>query len=1075
MRLHRLRVENFAGIGAGDVEFGVGLNVLYGPNDLGKSTLAEAIRLALLLPHTSTHSEPYSSWRGGQEPLVELTFQTEPQRYWRVSKRFGKGGSSALLESKDGISFDEVERGRKVDGRLREILAWGIPEPGGAGAPKGLPTSFLATALLSTQDNVTAILEGSLERDSATTGKDRIAAALQAIAQDPLFVVLLREAQSRRDEAYTDKGAKKTAKGSVFKAAADRLNEARDEKLRLEKIVQDSETVEQQLRNRLSELASHQDDQRRAAEALAEVERIAEQARAVELALARVQAAQAAVQKIEQLDADIAAAHQAVVTAADGLRAAQDQLAAAEVAEVASAAALKSIEDTTRALVSAPDLADTTHRQGLELQKAAADQESAAAQSRLDAINEARQVAEVLSRAESESGRCAALFETARNDLSLAEKREAEALAEVTRCELLERAIEFRDAEALLAERQADVEKERSLTAQKAVKESECSLLDARRATLTLPSPDALQTMRKLETELAGARGALNVGFVVTVSPHGPLRLEVTKDGAPAQPETIGDSVEIEAGREIQLGIGDLATVHIKGGRREAQEIVRSLESRWALEVSPHLAAAGVLDIDGLDKKIAEARDIDAQINEHKRSLADLARELEGLAAVNSRLQEAVERADAAKGALEVPFETLRDAIDALGRNPAAALKSRRQQAGREIESAKEAAGKLSTAFALAEERARTADAALQAARQQMAAEDLKFPLGLAEADRLAQLALSDARRRSEQAESELKTLEASMATRRREAENAVEAARSHLAATRAACRSAQDSVTEATARVASETRHLEGLREARLALDDVAARASLAQEVAQHASLPVPDRIVNPGEVIQARERLENAQRALRASELDVQRTHGALAQVGGAVAREQLRDAQEALQLAERHEREIEQDYEAWRLLLEQMKEADAAQANNLGQALSPAIEGRFQQLTNQRYQGLQLSAHLGTGGVLVGGTPRDPSRISVGTREQLATLYRLTLAEYLATTIVLDDQLVQSDGPRMEWFRALLVEKSRGFQILVFTCRPDDYLPAEAMVPPGSAVRAETEDGFIRGIDLHRALRA
>ena len=110
-------------------------------------------------------------------------------------------------------------------------LRWGIPEPGGSGGAKGLPTSFLATALLSPQDGC--------ERRASTracrvirpaSGKEQIAAALQAVAQDPLFVALLSDTQARRDEAYTDKGAKKTAKGSVFKAAAERLNDARDEK-----------------------------------------------------------------------------------------------------------------------------------------------------------------------------------------------------------------------------------------------------------------------------------------------------------------------------------------------------------------------------------------------------------------------------------------------------------------------------------------------------------------------------------------------------------------------------------------------------------------------------------------------------------------------------------------------------------------------------------------------------------------------------------------------------------------------------------------------------------------------------
>src|SRR5207342_2495433 len=107
-------------------------------------------------------------------------------------------------------------------------------------------TSFLATVLLSTQSDVTAVLNDSLQTDPSGTGRERIAAALQAVAQDPLFAALLRATQSQRDKAYTDRGAKKTAKGSVFKDAADRLIQVRDEKERLQKAVDDSEGVERQ-------------------------------------------------------------------------------------------------------------------------------------------------------------------------------------------------------------------------------------------------------------------------------------------------------------------------------------------------------------------------------------------------------------------------------------------------------------------------------------------------------------------------------------------------------------------------------------------------------------------------------------------------------------------------------------------------------------------------------------------------------------------------------------------------------------------------------------------------------------
>src|ERR1700730_10279130 len=248
MRLHRLRITNFAAIGNVDVEFGPGLNVLYGPNDLGKSTVVAAIRLGLLLPHTSTHCDQYVGCTGAADPIVEMTFQTEAQRIWRVRKQFGKGGSSLLQESKDGQGVGDVDRGRKVGGRRGEIVRGGVPEPGGSGGVKGLPASFLATALLSPQDDVSAVLHSSLQGDPTGSGKEQIAAALQAVAQDPLFVALLRETQARRDAAYTDRGARSTARGSVFKIAADRLVQTRAEKEKLERIVSESEGAERQLR-----------------------------------------------------------------------------------------------------------------------------------------------------------------------------------------------------------------------------------------------------------------------------------------------------------------------------------------------------------------------------------------------------------------------------------------------------------------------------------------------------------------------------------------------------------------------------------------------------------------------------------------------------------------------------------------------------------------------------------------------------------------------------------------------------------------------------------------------------------
>src|SRR5437762_3482109 len=98
MRFVRLVVEHFRAIERADVPFAPGLNVLYGPNDLGKSTLAAAVRAALLLPHGSSEAEAYVPWSGDFAPHVELTFADAEDRLWHATKTFsaGRGGASEL-------------------------------------------------------------------------------------------------------------------------------------------------------------------------------------------------------------------------------------------------------------------------------------------------------------------------------------------------------------------------------------------------------------------------------------------------------------------------------------------------------------------------------------------------------------------------------------------------------------------------------------------------------------------------------------------------------------------------------------------------------------------------------------------------------------------------------------------------------------------------------------------------------------------------------------------------------------------------------------------------------------------
>ncbi len=56
MIFHRLRIANYRGISASEVKFGsVGITLVQGPNEVGKTSLGEAIGLLFEYPDSSKH------------------------------------------------------------------------------------------------------------------------------------------------------------------------------------------------------------------------------------------------------------------------------------------------------------------------------------------------------------------------------------------------------------------------------------------------------------------------------------------------------------------------------------------------------------------------------------------------------------------------------------------------------------------------------------------------------------------------------------------------------------------------------------------------------------------------------------------------------------------------------------------------------------------------------------------------------------------------------------------------------------------------------------------------------------
>ena len=205
MKIHSLEVQDFRGIREANVLFGPGLTVLHGPNELGKSTLIEAIRAALFQQTSSVTGDEYVTWGCSTPACVMLTFE-HAGKFWRVEKRFGYRRLAKLSCSDivDAPRFRDVAEGNHVEGQLRDLLAWGIAPPGGRGAGPKLE-SFLLTALVGRQGEVQEIFETSLDKDRNDTGKALVTRALGALDKDPVLTTILERLTARVDKVFTSK------------------------------------------------------------------------------------------------------------------------------------------------------------------------------------------------------------------------------------------------------------------------------------------------------------------------------------------------------------------------------------------------------------------------------------------------------------------------------------------------------------------------------------------------------------------------------------------------------------------------------------------------------------------------------------------------------------------------------------------------------------------------------------------------------------------------------------------------------------------------------------------------------
>jgi hypothetical protein len=166
-----------------------------------------------------------------------------------------------------------------------------------------------------------------------------------------------------------------------------------------------------------------------------------------------------------------------------------------------------------------------------------------------------------------------------------------------------------------------------------------------------------------------------------------------------------------------------------------------------------------------------------------------------------------------------------------------------------------------------------------------------------------------------------------------------------------------------------------------------------------------------------------------------------------------DELAAAQGTLQRAERKLAVVEEDAAAVRLLYDTLRTAEQEAKRSFAEPITRRMSPYLRTL----FPGCELdfaSDTLELRHLRRAGCDEPFSRLSVGTREQLAVLTRLAFAELLSergqpAAVILDDALVYSDRSRLQRMQAELLRAAERVQVIVLTCRPGDYASLGAPV--------------------------
>ncbi|NQV11040.1 MAG: AAA family ATPase [Cyanobacteria bacterium] len=243
MRLLSARVRDYRLHRDLTVAFDPRFTVIAGPNQSGKSTIAEALHRALFLPVKTggslldaMKSDPFLA-----DPEVELTFSCAGDS-WILRKRFAGTRGSVSLQDSGGRSL----QGEAAEERLAQLIGTAAVARTRAAAEQLKERwGHLWVWQGSSSDNPLGLPSCSYDHDRLV---ERLQAGADLGVQSPLDLAVLDDIQRRWAEVFTAGGSNRTPqvrKGSALQLAAAAASAARDDLQDIEDSLQQQQGFQQ--------------------------------------------------------------------------------------------------------------------------------------------------------------------------------------------------------------------------------------------------------------------------------------------------------------------------------------------------------------------------------------------------------------------------------------------------------------------------------------------------------------------------------------------------------------------------------------------------------------------------------------------------------------------------------------------------------------------------------------------------------------------------------------------------------------------------------------------------------------